>query len=210
LVEDGRSAQQEGTPPRGRGLGWWRRRESNPRPKPLSFSVYMLVLRLPTLARPGGPPGNGWIAILTGLFFVPCTYATEVVRTSLVLTRPNLKPRHCQVGRRPREGLMAPSLRCGHREVLVVVGTCGGFSGVLRGTEHLGMQPRPTATLSKPFRPLCWMDPGGGEGGAARLGHAAQYGAGRGERQARARGDWQPGGSRPLTNRGSAAHPGPW
>ncbi len=45
-----------------------------------------------------------------------------LIGTSQVLTRPDLEPWHCQAGRRPLRA-SDYSLRCGHREVLIVVGT---------------------------------------------------------------------------------------
>ena len=70
------------------------------------------------------PAMGGWRFLW--LFFVPSAHATGAIGTSQVLTRPDLEPWHCQTGRRPRRA-SDYSLRCGHREVLIVVGTCGVF-----------------------------------------------------------------------------------
>ncbi len=147
----------------------------------------MLVLRLPTLAEPGGPSGNGWIAIFVGLFFVPCTHATGVVGTSQVLTRPDLEPWHCQAGRRPLQGLVARSLRGGHREVLVVVGTCGGFPVFIEvpSTSACSLDlPRPCRNRFAPS--ACGTRVA--VRGCAVPSHRAQYGAGCSRRQQGGRG----------------------
>ena len=50
---------------------WWRRRESNPRPKSLSLGFYMLIPLIQPLAHPAGAVNNGATVILKDYFSSP-------------------------------------------------------------------------------------------------------------------------------------------
>ena len=55
----------------------WRRRESNPRPKPLNLGVYMLVPLLSVLVRSSGPTRIQDGGDLKGMFIVLRVCATQ-------------------------------------------------------------------------------------------------------------------------------------
>ena len=101
-------------------MRWWRRWESNPRPKPRNVGYYVRIPGILPHAGPRGLPSDWGDGGFEGLFIVPGHHATEWIGTIQDKTRPNLEPWHSQAGR---------LYRClgGESEVLVVVGTCSVF-----------------------------------------------------------------------------------
>jgi len=120
-----------------RSEGWWRRGESNPRPKALHLGFYMLSRPI-GLSNPGTPAG--------GLSWVPA---------SLRLVHPGRK--RCPADQPvvgASSGVQAPPGRHGglSRQRQFVVGVCRCSACFTRWTD-LGMPPKLRQPPSKPCRP---------------------------------------------------------
>jgi len=76
---------------------WWRRWESNPRPRPLRKGVYVCSLLKANRSQVKRQALGFGRRRLEGLFIVPPRCATARFRTIRVVTRPNPSPRHGQV-----------------------------------------------------------------------------------------------------------------